>query len=84
MRTLTSPSDREGLPYLSFSAASKIRIRLRKNFLACLESIVKEYPNQRLYVVLDNLNTHSNEAARKWLEAHRLVSFHYTPTTLRG
>jgi transposase len=54
--------------------------RTSKDFLAFLDSVVKEYPDQRLYVVLDNLNTHTNEAARKWLEAHRLVSFHYTPT----
>jgi len=42
--------------------------------------VVKEYPDQRLYIVPDNLNTHTNEAATKWLEAHPLVSFHYTPT----
>jgi transposase len=54
--------------------------RTSKDFLAFLDSVVKEYPDQRLYVVLDNLNTHTNEAARKWLEAHRFVSFHYTPT----
>jgi transposase len=54
--------------------------RTSRDFLAFLDSVVKEYPDQRLYIVLDNLNTHTNEAARKWLEAHRLVSFHYTPT----
>jgi transposase len=37
-------------------------------------------PNQRLAIVLDNLTTHANEAARKWLKSHPLVSFHYTPT----
>jgi transposase len=54
--------------------------RTSKNFLAFLDSVVKEYSNQRLAIVLDNLNTHTNEAARKWVEAHELVSFHYTPT----
>lgn len=54
--------------------------RTSKDFLAFLDSVVKEYPNQRLAIVLDNLNTHTNEAARKWLETHQLVSFHYTPT----
>jgi transposase len=54
--------------------------RTSKDFLAFLDSVVKEYPDRRLYIVLDNLNTHTNEAATKWLEAHRLVSFHYTPT----
>jgi transposase len=54
--------------------------RTSKDFLAFLDSVVKEYPAQRLHVVLDNLNTHNNAAAKQWLEAHRLVSFHYTPT----
>src|SRR5271166_2796281 len=54
--------------------------RTSKDFLAFLDSVVKEYPDQRLAIVLDNLNTHTNEAARIWLENHQLVSFHYTPT----
>jgi transposase len=54
--------------------------RTSKDFLAFLDSVVKEYSDQRLYIVLDNLNTHTNEAATKWLKAHPLVSFHYTPT----
>jgi hypothetical protein len=54
--------------------------RTSKDFLAFLDSLVKEYPNQRLYIVLDDLNTHTNETATKCLEAHPLVSFHYTPT----
>ena len=54
--------------------------RTSKDFLAFLDSVVKEYPNQRLAIVLDNLNTHTNEAARKWLKSHPHVSFHYTPT----
>jgi transposase len=54
--------------------------RTSKDFLAFMDSVVKEYPDQRLYVVLDNLNTHTNEAAKTWLEANAQVSFHYTPT----
>lgn len=54
--------------------------RTSKDFLAFMDSVVKEYPDQRLYVVLDNLNTHTNVAAREWLEANPQVSFHYTPT----
>ena len=54
--------------------------RTSKDFLAFLDSVVKEYPNQQLAIVLDNLNTHTNEAAKKWLKSHPLVSFHYTPT----
>jgi hypothetical protein len=38
--------------------------RTSKDFLAFLDSVVKEY----------------QDAATKWLEVHPLVSFHYTPT----
>jgi transposase len=31
-------------------------------------------------VVIDNLNIHKNEAARRWLNRHPQVRFHYTPT----
>jgi transposase len=54
--------------------------RTSKDFLAFMDSVVKEYPDQRLYVVLDNLNTHTNAAAREWLAANPQVSFHFTPT----
>src|SRR5271157_5931633 len=40
--------------------------RTSKDFLAFMDSLVKEYPDQRLYVVLDNLNTHTNDAAKEW------------------
>jgi len=55
--------------------------RTSKDFLAFLDSMVKEYPNQRLAIVLDNLNTHTNEAARKWLEtpSARELSLHPDP-----
>lgn len=29
---------------------------------------------------MDNLNIHKNKEVDKWIEAHPLVSFHYTPT----
>jgi DDE superfamily endonuclease len=31
-------------------------------------------------MILDNLNIHKNEAARRWLQRHPRVHFHYTPT----
>jgi hypothetical protein len=40
--------------------------RTSKDFLAFMDWVVKEYPGQRLYVVLDNLNTHTNDAAKTW------------------
>ena len=41
---------------------------------------MKEYPDQRLYVIMDNLNTHKGKEAQKWLKDHPKVGFHYTPT----
>ena len=45
-----------------------------------MDRVVKDYPQQRLCVVMDNLNTHKGKAAQEWLEKHPLVTFHYTPT----
>jgi transposase len=58
-------------------AAHKKR-RRRKEFLAFMDDVVAEYPNQRLEVILDNLNTHKKNDA--WLKRHPKVTFHYTPT----
>ena len=58
-------------------AAHKKR-RRRKEFLAFMDDVVAEYPNQRLEVILDNLNTHKKNDA--WLKRHPYVTFHYTPT----
>jgi transposase len=54
--------------------------RTSTDFISFLDSLVESYKGQRLYVILDNLNTHKNEQARAWLELHPNVSFHYTPT----
>ncbi len=58
-------------------AAHKKR-RRRKEFLDFMDDVVAAYPNVRLKVVLDNLNTHKNND--EWLERHPLVTFHFTPT----
>ena len=58
-------------------AAHKKR-RRRKEFLAFMDDVVAEYPDQRLEVILDNLNTHKKNDA--WLKRHPSVTFHYTPT----
>jgi transposase len=52
--------------------------RRRKEFLEFMDDVVAEYPNQRLEVILDNLNTHKKN--EKWLKRHPNVTFHYTPT----
>ena len=50
------------------------------NFLRFLRDVVAAFPRRELHMVLDNLNIHKNEAARRWLERHPRVHFHYTPT----
>lgn len=53
--------------------------RRREEFLAFMNEVVTEYPDQEIHVVLDNLNTHKpkNDA---WLARHPRVHFHFTPT----
>src|SRR3954467_5175892 len=59
------------------TAAHKKR-RRREEFLDFMDDVVAAYPNRRLKVVLDNLNTHKNND--EWLKGHPLVTFHFTPT----
>jgi transposase len=54
--------------------------RTSVNFLRFLRDVVAAFPRRELHMVLDNLNIHKNEAARRWLERHPRVHFHYTPT----
>lgn len=56
------------------------KTRKAVDFVTFMNQVVKEYPGQRLCVVMDNLNTHKGTLAKEWLEEHPLVSFHYTPT----
>jgi len=58
-------------------AAHKKR-RRRKEFLEFMDDIVAAYPQTRLEVIMDNLNTHKKND--EWLERHPMVTFHYTPT----
>ena len=60
--------------------AQVTRDRKSPTFLKFLDELTARYQGQRLCVVMDNLNTHTNKAAMEWLERHPLVSFHYTPT----
>jgi len=54
--------------------------RTSVNFLRFMNEVLRAYPGRPLHVVVDNLNIHKNEAARRWLARHPLVQFHYTPT----
>jgi transposase len=56
------------------------KTRKTADFIYFMNQVVKAYPNRRLCVVMDNLNTHTGKAAREWLDRHPHVTFHYTPT----
>lgn len=60
--------------------AQVARDRKSSTFLGFLDKLVERYPGQRLCVVMDNLNTHTNRAAMEWKERHPRVTFNYTPT----
>lgn len=54
--------------------------RRRREFLAFMNEVVAEYPQQRqVHVILDNLSTHKPKRDR-WLARHPNVHFHYIPT----
>jgi hypothetical protein len=40
--------------------------RTSVNFLRFMNDVVRAFPNRELHVVVDNLNIHKNEAARRW------------------
>ena len=63
----------------------KVTAHVRDNrrsdtFLEFMDALVVKHHDKRLCVVLDNLNTHTNDAATQWLAAHPHVTFHYSPT----
>lgn len=59
------------------------RLRARRRsveFLAFLDEIAAAYPEGRVHVVLDNLNTHYGPTVEAWNRAHGdRFTFHYTP-----
>ena len=50
-------------------------------FLTFLNQLIRAYPRRPLHVVLDNSSTHSTPEVRAWLERHKRVHFHFTPTS---
>ena len=52
-----------------------------QEFLAFLNTLVRAYPRRPLHVVLDNSSTHSTPEVKRWLERHKRVHFHFTPTS---
>ena len=56
------------------------KTRKAEDFVTFMDQVVREYPDQRLCVVMDNLNTHKGRMAQEWLDRNPEVTFHYTPT----
>jgi transposase len=51
-----------------------------EEFLGFLNTLVRAFPRKPLHVVLDNSSTHSTPGVKRWLERHKRVHFHFTPT----
>jgi transposase len=58
--------------------------RTSVNFLSFMKDVVEAFPQRELHIILDNLNIHKNDAAKRWKKRHLRVHspghFHYTPT----
>ena len=52
-----------------------------EEFLAFLNAPVRALPGKPLHVVLENSSRHSTPAVKRWLERHKRVHFHFTPTS---
>ena len=52
-----------------------------QEFLAFLKTVAKAYPRVKLHVVCDNYGTHKHPAVVAWLEHHRRITLHFTPTS---
>ena len=59
--------------------ASHTNRRRRIEFLAFMNKVVSQYGGREIHVVLDNLNIHKPKHDH-WLQRHKNVRFHYTPT----
>ena len=51
-----------------------------EDFLAFLKLVARAYPRRQLHLVLDNVSTHQQEEIGKWLDKHRRIHLHFTPT----
>src|SRR5712671_2939286 len=59
--------------------ATHSKRRRRVEFLDFMNSVTAAFPDRKLHVILDNLNTHKKN--EPWLKAHPNVQFHFTPTS---
>ena len=52
-----------------------------QEFLAFLKTVAKAYPRVKLHVVCDNYATRKDPDVVAWLERHRRITLHFTPTS---
>jgi transposase len=52
-----------------------------QEFLAFLKQVAKAYPRVKLHVVCDNYGTHNHPDVVAWLDRHRRITLHFTPTS---
>lgn len=53
--------------------------RRRREFLSFMNEVIAQYGDKEIHVILDNLRTHKPKHDR-WLQRHKNIHFHYTPT----
>ncbi len=53
--------------------------RRRVDFLDFMNGVIRDYPDRKIHVILDNLSTHKPKHDR-WLGRHKNVQLHFTPT----
>jgi hypothetical protein len=59
--------------------AGHFKRRRRREFLDFMNTVLADYSEQEVHVILDNLKTHKPKNDH-WLSRHKNVYFHYTPT----
>jgi transposase len=52
-----------------------------EEFLKFLKQVAKTHPRVKLHIVCDNYATHKHPAVRAWLETHKRITMHFTPTS---
>lgn len=50
-------------------------------FLGFLRLLARTYPGQELHLIVDNYHTHKHAQVNRWLERHKRVHLHFTPTS---
>ena len=53
--------------------------RRRVEFLDFMNEVIADHPDRQIHVILDNLRTHKPKRDQ-WLNRHKNVHFHFTPT----